>query len=129
MKVSGDIVAESLNLKISDGVLDEVPNGAICIGTSGITLPELPASTTRSIKVLNSLMSRNTPEDLLLIPENSNVLISKSLSVMDAKYAYVTLPQRGCNSNTHIELIGMHLATSDFTIWLLSSLNNGILTE
>ena len=129
IKVSGDIVAESLNLKISDGVLDEVPNGAICIGTSGITLPELPASTTRSIKVLNSLMSRNTPEDLLLIPENSNVLISKSLSVMDAKYAYVTLPQRGCNSNTHIELIGMHLATSDYTIWLLSSLNNGIPTE
>ncbi len=129
IKVSGDIVAESLNLKVSTAALDEVPNGSICIGTSGITLPELPVGTTRSIRVLNSQMSRNTAEDLLLIPENNNVLISKSLSVMDAKYAYVTLPQRGHNSNTHIELIGMHLATSDYTIWLLSSLNDGIPTE
>lgn len=133
IKVSGDIVAESLNLKISDGALGpdgfETPNGSICIGTSGIVLPELPAGTSRCIKVLNSQMSRNTAEDLVLKPANSNVLISPSLSQTDAKYAYVTLLKRGHNSNTHIELIGMHLATSDYTIWLLSSLNNGIPTE
>lgn len=129
IKVSGDIVAESLNLKVSTAALDEVPNGSICIGTSGIVLPELPVGTTRSIKVLNSGMSRSMPEDLLLKPENSNVLISPSLSQTDAKYAYITLPGRGYNSNTHIELIGMHFANSDYTFWLLSSLNNGITTE
>ena len=133
IKVSGDITAESMNLKISDAPYEadysQRPNGSICIDTSGITLPELPAGTCRSIKILNSLMSRSPAEDLVLQPANSNVRISTTLSVMDAKYTYVTLLGRGHNSNTHIELIGVHLATSDYTIWLLSSLNNGIPTE
>lgn len=130
IKVSGDITAEYLNLKLSTAAhYEDTPvlsNGSICVQASGIILPELPAGTARSMRVLNSLMSRTTPSDLVLKPASANVLISKSLSEMGAVNSNVTLSSCGYNGNKYMELIGIHRTNSDYTVWLLSEMNNGI---
>lgn len=130
IKVSGDITAEYLNLKLSTAAhYEDTPvlsNGSICVQASGIILPELPMGTARSMRVLNSLMSRVTPADLVLKPATANVLISKSLSEMGAVNSNVTLSSCGYNGNKYMELIGIHRTNSDYTVWLLSEMNNGV---
>lgn len=130
IKVSGDITAEYLNLKLSTGLhYEESPalaNGSICVQASGIILPELPIGTARSMRVLNSLQSRTTPENLVLKPASPNVRISKTLSEMSAVNANVTLASCGYNGSKYIELIGIHRPDSSYTYWLLSEMNNGI---
>lgn len=130
IKVSGDITAEYLNLKLSTATHGEnapaLANGSICIQASGVTLPELPAGTARSMRILNSLQSRTIPGDLVLKPASANVRISKSLAELDAVSANVTLRNCGNNGSKYMELIGFHHPNSDYTVWLLSEMNNGI---
>lgn len=130
IKVSGDITAEYLNLKLSTTEhyqnAPTLANGSICVQASGIILPELPAGTARSMRVLNSLLSRTTPNDLVLKPATSNVLISKSLSELGAVSANVTLTSCGYNGSKYLELIGVHHADSQYTVWLISEMNNGV---
>lgn len=130
IKVSGDITAEYLNLKLSTAnhyeTAPALANGSICVQASGIILPELPAGTARSMRVLNPLMSRTTPQDLVLKPATTNVLISKSLSELGAVNSNVTLSSCGYNGNKYMELIGIHRISSDYTVWLMSEMNKGI---
>lgn len=130
IKVSGDITAEYLNLKLSTGLHYEdspaLANGSICVQASGVILPELPAGTARSMRVLNSLQSRTSPANLVLKPATTNVCISKSLSEMQAVNANVTLSGCGFNSGKYIELIGIHQPNSTTTYWLLSEMNDGL---
>lgn len=132
IKVSGDITAEYLNLKLSTGQHYEdspaLADGSICVQGSGIILPELPVGTARSMRVLNSLQSRTTPADLVLKPATTNVRISKSLSEIMAVNANVTLSGCGANGGKYIELIGIHQPNSTTTYWLLSEMNNGLTT-
>lgn len=133
IKVSGDITAEYLNLKIStDPHFKDDPvlaNGSICVQGSGILLPELPIGTARSMRVLNSLQSRTSPEDLVLKPASPNVRISKTLSEMGAVNSNVTLASCGYNGGKYIELIGIHRPNSPYTYWLLSEMNNGVVVD
>lgn len=133
IKVSGDITAEYLNLKLSTGLHYEnspaLANGSICVQASGIILPELPAGTARSMRVLNSLQSRTTPGNLVLKPASANVYISRSLSEIGAVNTNVTLSGCGFNGGKYIELIGIHHPNSTSTHWLLSEMNNGITTQ
>lgn len=130
IKVSGDITAEYLNLKLSTTEHSQTApapaNGSICVRASGIILPELPEGTARSMRVLNPLLSRATPSNLVLKPATSNVLISKSLSELEAVSANVTLIGCGYNGNKYLELIGVHHTNSQDTVWLTSEMNNGI---
>lgn len=130
IKVSGDITAECLNLKLSTAEhyqhAPTLANGSICVQASGIILPELPVGTARSMRVLNSLLSRTTPNDLVLKPATSNVLISKSLSELGAVSANVTLTSCGYNGSKYLELIGVHHTDSQYTVWLISEMNNGV---
>lgn len=130
IKVSGDITAEYLNLKLSTGLhYEDTPtlaNGSICVQAGGIILPELPAGTARSMRVLNSLRSRTTPRNLVLKPASTKVYISKSLSEMAAVNANVTLSGCGYNGGKYIELIGIRQPDSAFTYWLLSEMNDGV---
>lgn len=133
IKVSGDITAEYLNLKLSTGLhYEDAPalaNGSICIRASGIILPELSAGTARSMRVLNPLTTRSFPSDLVLKPATANVLISKSLAEMDAVNSNVTLTNCGYNSGKYIELIGIRRPGSTYTYWLLSEMNNGVTNQ
>lgn len=130
IKVSGDITAEYLNLKLSTGLHYEnapvLANGSICIQASGIILPELQQGTARSMRVLNPLVSRTTPSNLVLKPATSNVFISNTLSELDAVNTDVTLGSCGNNGNTYLELIGIRRPDSTRTYWLLSEMNNGV---
>jgi hypothetical protein len=130
IKVSGDITAEYLNLKLSTGQhYEDAPalaNGSICIQASGIILPELPAGTARSMRVLNSLQTRTSPGNLVLKPATPKVLISKTLSEMNAVNANVTLENCGYNGGKYMELIGIRQPNSDYTVWLSSEMNNGV---
>ena len=130
IKVSGDITAEYLNLKLSTADhYEDAPalaDGSICIQSSGIILPELPAGTARSMRVLNSLQSRTSPGNLVLKPATSKVLISKTLSEMNAVNANVTLDGCGYNGGRYMELIGIRQPNSAYTVWLTSEMNNGV---
>lgn len=130
IKVSGDITAEYLNLKLSTADhYEDAPalaDGSICIQSSGIILPELPAGTARSMRVLNSLQSRTSPGNLVLKPATSKVLISKTLSEMNAVNANVTLNGCGYNGGRYMELIGIRQPNSAYTVWLTSEMNNGV---
>lgn len=129
IKVSGDITAEYLNLKTSSANHYEnapsLANGSICPGASGIILPELPPGTARSMRVLNPLVSRTTPTNLLLRPANNKVYISKSLSFIGAVNTDVSLDGCGYNGNIYLELIGIHELNANSTYWLISEMNNG----
>lgn len=130
IKVTGDITAEYLNLKTSTAQhYSEAPmlaNGAICNSASGIILPELPQGTARSMRVLNPLLSRTTPDDLVLKPATAKVLISKSLSQLGATSSTVALRGKGYNAGFYIELIGVREANSDYTYWLMSEMTAGL---
>lgn len=129
IKVSGDITAEYLNLKLSTAAHYEtepaLANGSICVQASGIILPELPAGTARSMRVLNSLQSRTTPQSLVLRPATKNVYISSSLSEMGAVNKDVVLSDCGHNAGKYFELIGIHQTGLSATYWLLSEMKNG----
>lgn len=131
IKVSGDITAEYLNLKTStaahDGESPALANGAICVAASGIILPELPQGTARSMRVLNPLVTRTVPEDLVLKPATQNVYISKSLSWLDASNSIVTLDDRGYNAGFYVELIGIRYAGNK-TYWLMSEMTKGLIS-
>ena len=130
IKVSGDITAEYLNLKVSTAAhYSDTPalaNGSICVGADGIILPELPANTARSMRILNPLYTRTSPSDLVLKAASSTVRISKTLSTLQAEAGPVTISQGGYNANAYFELIGLRTGQSDTTYWLLSEMNNGI---
>lgn len=131
IKVSGDITAERLNLRLStarhSGSTPALANGSICVQASGIILPELPEGTAQSMRVLNPLQSRTAPFDLVLTPATSKVLIAASLSEMEAMNASITLPGCGGNGSKYMELIGVRRYNSTYTTWLLSEMNNGII--
>lgn len=130
ISVSGDLTADSMNLRIATGGTDTntIPDGSICCNTNGITLPELPEGTARSLRVLNPLHSRTSPGNLTLRPESANVLISKSLNESSAVSAAVVLSGCGNNSEIYMELIGVRHPGSEETYWLVSEMNNGIIS-
>lgn len=132
IKVSGDITAEYLNLKVSSadhgGNNPVLPNGSICVQANNIILPELPAGTARSLRILNPLQTRTTPGDLVLKPASNKVFIAQNLSMMGGTNQTLTLSSRGYNSNTYVELIGIRPLGTDTTYWLMSQMNNGLLT-
>lgn len=132
IKVSGDITAEYLNLKTSTANHSEdnptLANGAICNGASGIILPELPQGTARSMRVLNPLFTRTPPLDLVLKPASANVYISKSLSWLGASNSTVTLNGRGYNAGSYLELLGIREKGSSLTYWLMSEMNQGLIS-
>lgn len=127
IKVSGEITAEYLNLKMStaDHANPTIANGAICTMASGITLPELPQGVARSMRVLNPLMTRTSPSDLVLKPQNNNVYISTSLSQIGASNKEITISAMGYNAGKYIELIGIHQPNTTQTYWLLSEMKSG----
>lgn len=133
IKVSGDIMAEYLNLKISTAQhYAENPvlaNGSICIGADGIILPELPVGTAREVKILNPLFTRTAPNDLVLKAATANVRISKTLSILNAEAGPVTIASGGYNGNKYIELLGVRQTSNSFTYWLMSEMNNGLSTN
>lgn len=131
IKVQGEITAEHLNLKISTADhYDDVPelaNGAICDSASGIILPELPQGTARSMRILNPLQTRTAPSNLVLKPASNKVFISKTLSVMDAVNATVTVDGYGLNAGKYVELIGIRGSYQPTnTYWLMSQMNSGL---
>ena len=124
--VSGDITAEYLNLKLSSSQHYEaapaLANGSICIQADGITLPELPVGIARSMRVLNSLQTRLPSGNLVLKPATSKVLISKTLSEMNALNANVTLADCGNNSG---KIHGTYRSTSaKFGVHSLANFRN-----
>lgn len=133
IKVSGDITAEYLNLKIStaEHYADKpvLANGSICIGADGIILPELPVGTAREIKILNPLFTRTSPNDLILKAATANVRISKTLSILNAEAGPVTINAGGYNGNKYIELLGVRQSSNSYTYWLMSEMNNGLSTN
>lgn len=132
IKVSGDITAEYLNLKVStadhDADTPGLANGAICLDSSGIILPELPQGTARSMRVLNTVYSRTTPSNLVLKPASNKVFISKSLSQIAASSTETTITSGGNNAGRYFELIGIHDTTSENTYWLMSEMNNNTIS-
>lgn len=128
IKVSGDITAEYLNLKVSTANhyadTPTLANGAICVDSSGIILPELPKGTARNMRVLNTLYSRTTPADLVLKPATNKVFISKSLSQLSAQSSVITINACGSNAGRYFELIGIRKSDSDYTYWLMSEMDN-----
>lgn len=125
IKVTGNITAESLNLKIASNS-GAIPDGSICLQSSSVVLPELPHGAVRGIRVLNSLHSRTEAENLVLKPASSNVYISKTLSETEAVNQNITLVGCGYNSGKYIELIGVRREDTTRTYWLISEMNNGI---
>lgn len=128
IKVSGDITAEYLNLKISTANhyadTPTLANGAICVDSSGIILPELPKGTARSMRILNTLYSRTIPANLVLKPATNKVFISKSLSQLSAQSSATTINAGGSNAGRYFELIGIRKSDSDYTYWLMSEMDN-----
>lgn len=133
IKVSGDITAEYLNLKIStaDHYTDTpvLANGSICIEADGIILPELPENTARSMRVLNPLFTRSGSGDLVLKSASNKVYISKTLSILGATTGTVTINGGGHNGNAYFELLGLRRPNDSSTYWLLSEMNNGIQSQ
>lgn len=122
--VYGEIEASVLSLTVDVSGDAGVPDGAICINKSNITLPELPLGSVRTIKILNPQTTRTNPEDLVLIPQNGKVKINvTSLSWLDAISARKTVYGKGVNGNSYIELLGYNNNGKD-TIWLLHDLKN-----
>ncbi len=123
----GNITAQKLNLAVSTNghynATNGSPNGAICVGASYITLPALASGTAQSIRILNPLMTRVVADDLILHPATSSVLVSPTLSFLDARSSNVTLSSRGSNGGFYAELIGINTGT--YTYWLLSEMTNG----
>lgn len=128
IKVSGDITAEYLNLKVSTANhyadTPTLANGAICVDSSGIILPELPKGTARSMRILNTLYTRTIPADLVLKPATNKVFISKSLSELSAQSSVITINACGSNAGRYFELIGIRRSDSDYTYWLMSEMDN-----
>ena len=128
IKVSGDITAEYLNLKVSTANhyadTPTLANGAICVDSSGIILPELPKGTARSMRILNTLYTRTIPADLVLKPATNKVFISKSLSQLSAQSSVITINACGSNAGRYFELIGIRKSDSDYTYWLMSEMDN-----
>lgn len=127
----GDITAQKLNLAVSTNghysLSTGTPNGSICISASYITLPELPINVAQSLKVLNPLLTKTIPMDLILHPATSKVLISSTLSVLDAVSGNLTLSGRGSNGEFYAELIGIN--RSGYTYWLLSEMKSGLMEQ
>lgn len=122
--VYGEIEASVLSLTVDVSGDAGVPDGAICINKSNITLPELPLGSVRTIKILNPQTTRTNPEDLVLIPQNGKVKINvTSLSWLDAISARKTVYGKGVNGNSYIELLGYNNNGKE-TIWLLHDLKN-----
>ncbi len=128
IKVSGDITAKYLNLKVSTANhyadTPTLANGAICVDSSGIILPELPKGIARSMRILNTLYSRTTPANLVLKPATNKVFISKSLSQLSAQSSVITINSCGSNAGRYFELIGIRKSDSDYTYWLMSEMDN-----
>lgn len=122
--VYGEIEASVLSLTVDVSGDAGVPDGAICINKSNITLPELPLGSVRTIKILNPQTTRTNPEDLVLIPQNGKVKINvTSLSWLDAISARKTVYGKGVNGNSYMELLGYNNNGKE-TIWLLHDLKN-----
>ena len=132
IKVTGDITAEYLNLKTSTAAHEQdtptLANGAICNDASGIILPELPQGTARSMRVLNPLITRTSPQNLVLKPASTNVYISQNLSWYGAVNTSVTLKERGSNAGFYVELIGIGEKNSNKTYWLMSEMTPGLIS-
>lgn len=134
VNVSGELTADCLNLKASTAGHAEnapvLPNGSICVNASALILPELASGAVRSIRILNPMVSRQTPSDLILRPVSSKVRIQSNWSGLFASSSQITLSGKGYNSNTYLELLGFRTAgNDDTTYWLVSEMNNGLLNN
>lgn len=122
INVSGNITADTLNLKMSTVEDGDIPNGSLCHNASQIKLPELPNGVVRTIRVLNPLYSRTAPNDLDLIPATSKVYISTSISKLHAKQQTMTIQGGGYNAQEYWELMG--IGESSRTTWITARLTD-----
>lgn len=120
--ILGKIAASILELAVDTSGDQGVPDGAICYNKSQITLPELEQGAVRTIKVLNPLITRATPEPLKLIPRNTNVLISAALDYQGATSSTKEIASGGANGEKYYELLGIHRPGTSFTVWLTREL-------
>lgn len=126
VNVSGSLKASTLELKVStenhNGDTSPEPNGSICLNADRILLPDLPAGSVRTIRVLNPLETRTAPNDLILSRGSTNVRISPTLSELDAEATQITLSEYGMNGGVYLELLGYKKANSSLTYWLTKKL-------
>ena len=117
--VYGDITADNLNLKISTAYhLGELalPNGSICINVNQLILPEIPDGTARSLRIMNPMISRASPEALTLHPETSKVFITTEASALGAENEDIILQDAGVNGAFYAELVGYSDGNTYWTI-------------
>lgn len=120
--IEGRISAATLDLKISTMADGAIPNGSLCYHVNSIRLPSLAVGFVRSIRVYNPKLTRTTPEDLTLIPDNSAVKISADRDFLEASATTRTLPEYGKNGDVYLELLGIN--TDDFTVWTVNVLSS-----
>ena len=118
--IEGRICTSILDYKVSTAAEGAIPNGSLCFDVSSIKLPHLSAGTVRSIRVFNPKRTRSE-EDLVLIPENSNVRIASALDWMVAKSGNVSIESMGKNGACHLELLGLNI--QGVTTWSVIRLN------
>ena len=118
--ITGHITASTMDLRLNTNTSGGVPNGAISFDTDQITLPELSQGSVRSMKILNPLITRTTPQSLKLVPQSSKVLISTSLDYQGATSETKTISAAGSNGQKFIELLGIN--RSGYTVWMMHEL-------
>lgn len=113
--VGGNILANTLELKISTNTYDNIVNGSICIGQNGGVLPNIQHYSTRNIKVFN-IRSTRAPSELTFTIENNNVSIFKGYSVVEeTPLSSITLDYGS------YEFIGYKEDNSNITKWILNT--------
>lgn len=120
---AGNLIANSLSLKYS--LRSAESDGSYYFATSKVVLPEVPENRLKIIKIYNPLDTRTTPQDLLLEPKNSNVVVTLSLSLYGITGGNKTIEQAGTNSSKIVELTGIGPGASQYiskTIWAVSNI-------
>lgn len=121
VEVTGTITANVLQLTratVSDTGVSGIPNGTFLFQCSQVTLPAL-SNTIRIYYIFNPMETRTTPENLTLVPQNTNVRIVTGHSFLDASAGTRTVTQGGYNSGKYWQLTGMNVGS--YTYWILSS--------
>ena len=118
--ITGHITASVMDLRLNTDTSGGVPNGAISFDTNQITLPELSQGSVRTMKILNPLITRTTPQSLKLVPQSTKVLISTSLDYQGATSETKTISAYGSNGQKFIELLGINRLGN--TVWMMLEL-------
>ena len=118
--ITGYITASVMDLRLNTDTSGGVPNGAISFDTNQITLPELSQGSVRTMKILNPLITRTTPQSLKLVPQSTKVLISTSLDYQGATSETKTISASGSNGQKFIELLGINRLGN--TVWMMLEL-------